>query len=353
MVCAPVGEGLSLPDSNIAFQARLIVIRIDNIATGAAVSGRISILSGGFTMALTRRTLLKHSAGMAAAGLGAPLLAQSPLNMTTIPSSGQQIPSIGMGCRNYRADPGSAELPVFRDTFAMFHRLGGKIIDTSPNYGNSEEVVGTIMGELGIRDDLWVATKVDRQDRPGGIARMERSFELLGGDNFDLMQVHNLIGADTQLEILKEWKEARRFRYIGITSSSDRQYEEMEAIINRHTLDFIQVDYSMGNRNAAQRVLPLARDKGIAVLVNLPFGRGELFSAVGSRPLPAWATEIGASSWAQVFLKYVMSHSSSPIPIPGTTKPHHAEDNVGAARGPLPDAGLQRTMEAFIDPLLG
>lgn len=303
-------------------------------------------------MKFTRRQILKAGAGIAAASAAPSVLAQSDLKMTTIPSSGQQVPGVGMGCRNYRAEAGSAELPVFKETFANFHRLGGKVVDTSPNYGNSEAVIGNIMRELGIRDDLWVATKVDREDREEGIARMERSFELLGGDSFELMQVHNLRGVDTQLETMQAWKEQGRFRHIGVTTSSDRQYDEFVQIINNHSLDFIQVDYSLGNRNAAQRILPLAQDNGIAVLTNLPFGRGRLFSAVGDRPLPEWAADIDATSWAQVFLKYVMSHSASPIPIPGTTKPHHAEDNVGAARGRLPDQNLRQEMERFIDPLL-
>lgn len=303
-------------------------------------------------MKFTRRQVLQAGASMAAASTAPSLLAQSGLKMTTIPSSGQQVPGVGIGCRNYRAEAGSAELPVFRDTFATFHRLGGKVVDTSPNYGNSESVIGNIMRELGIRDDLWVATKVDREDREDGIERMERSFELLGGDSFELMQVHNLRGVDTQLETMQAWKEQGRFRHIGITTSSDRQYDEFVRIINNHRLDFIQVDFSLGNRNAAQRILPLAQDNGIAVLTNLPFGRGRLFGAVGDRPLPDWAADIDAISWAQVFLKYVMSHPASPIPIPGTTKPHHAEDNIGAARGRLPDQNLRQEMERFIDPLL-
>jgi diketogulonate reductase-like aldo/keto reductase len=208
------------------------------------------------------------------------------------------------------------------------------------------------MRELGIRDDLWVATKVDREDRESGIARMERSFELLGGERFELMQVHNLRGVEVQLQTMQEWKQQGRFRYIGVTTSSDRQYQNLEDIVQQHELDFIQLDYSLGNRNAADRLLPLAQDQGLAVLVNLPFGRGRLFNAVGDRRLPEWAADIDANSWAQVFLKYVMSHSSSPIPIPGTTKPHHAEDNIAAARGRLPDADLRREMERFIDPLL-
>ena len=303
-------------------------------------------------MKLTRRQVIQAGANLAGASLISPILAQSPLNTTIIPSSGQQVPSVGIGCRNYRGSLNSDEMPVFTDTLSTFHRLGGKVVDTSPNYGNSEEIIGTIMRELDIRNELWVAAKVDREDQATGIARMERSFKLLAGDSFELMQVHNLRGVDIQLKTMTEWKEQGRFRYIGVTTSSDRQYEAMAEVMNRHTLDFIQIDYSLGNRNADDRLLPMALDKGIAVLVNLPFGRGRLFNAVGDTPLPDWATDIDAGSWAQIFLKYVMSHPTGAIPIPGTTKPHHADDNIAAARGRLPDASLRREMELFIDPLL-
>ena len=304
-------------------------------------------------MSLTRRDLIKSAAGIAA-GVSLPrsLLGQEPLNMTTIPSSGQQVPAIGIGCRNYRGSLNSEEMPVFKETFATFHRGGGKVIDTSPNYGNSEEIIGYIMNEQGIRDDLWIATKVDREGRQDGIERMENSFELLGGENFELMQVHNLRGTAIQLETMKAWKEQGRFRYIGITTSRDAQYNEIEQVMTAHDIDFIQVDYSLGNRNAAERLLPLAQDQGKGVLVNLPFGRGRLFNAVGDRPLPDWANDIDATTWAQVFLKYVMSHPSGAIQIPGTTKPHHAEDNLNAARGRLPDVALRAEMESFIGPLL-
>lgn len=304
-------------------------------------------------MTISRRNLLKSAAGIATgATLPRHLLAQNALNTTTIPSSGQQIPSVGMGCRNYRGSMDSGEMTAFRETFAAFHKGGGKVIDTSPNYGNSEEIIGRIMNEQGIRDDLWLATKVDREDAASGIERIENSFDLLGGESFELMQVHNLRGVDIQLRTMRELKEQGRLRYIGVTTSNDRQYEEMESVLAEHQLDFVQVDYSLGNRNASNRLLPLAQDRGIAVLVNLPFGRGRLFNAVGDRPLPDWAADIDATSWAQVFLKYVMSHSSGAIPIPGTTKPYHAEDNLNAARGRLPDATLRAEMEAFIDPLL-
>ena len=304
-------------------------------------------------MTISRRNLLKSAAGIATgATLPRHLLAQNALNTTTIPSSGQQIPSVGMGCRNYRGSMDSGEMTAFRETFAAFHKGGGKVIDTSPNYGNSEEIIGHIMNEQDIRDELWLATKVDREDAASGIERIENSFDLLGGESFELMQVHNLRGVDIQLRTMRELKEQGRLRYIGVTTSNDRQYEEMESVLAEHQLDFVQVDYSLGNRNANNRLLPLAQDRGIAVLVNLPFGRGRLFNAVGDRPLPDWAADIDATSWAQVFLKYVMSHSSGAIPIPGTTKPYHAEDNLNAARGRLPDATLRAEMEAFIDPLL-
>lgn len=312
-------------------------------------------------MTLTRREALRLAAGAGmAAAVGAlePVLGgrgaaqERPVNQVRIPSSGRRLPHIGIGCRNYRGALDSDEMPAFRATLETFHRLGGRVLDTSPNYGNSEEIVGRIMRELRIRDEMFVATKVDRRDRESGVERMERSFERLGGDDFELMQVHNLVGVEVQLETMKAWKDQGRFRHIGVTTSSERQYGELEAVMGRHRLDFIQVDYSLGNRSAAERLIPLAADSGVAVLVNLPFGRGRLFSAVGDRPLPDWATEIGARSWAQVFLKYLMSAQGVVIPIPGTTKPHHAEDNVAAAVGPLPDAALRREMERFIDPLL-
>jgi aryl-alcohol dehydrogenase-like predicted oxidoreductase len=306
-------------------------------------------------MKLNRRNLIKAGAAAGLVATTSPwqnLLAQGGFNMTTIPSSGQSLPSIGIGCRNYRGPENAQQAREFLDTFATYHRLGGKIIDTSPNYGNSEEVIGNIMEELGIRDALWVATKVDRESREDGIDRMEGSFARLRGEQFDLMQVHNLRGVEVQLPTLQAWKDQGRFRHIGVTTSNARQYAALEEIMGRYPLDFIQVDYSLGNRGAAERLLPLARDRGMAVLVNLPFGRGRMFQAVGDRPLPDWAADIDANSWAQVFLKYVNSYPGAVIPIPGTTKPHHAEDNLKAAMGRLPDESLRREMERFIDPLL-
>ncbi|MDA0329422.1 MAG: aldo/keto reductase [Gemmatimonadetes bacterium] len=307
-------------------------------------------------MKLSRRDLLKLGAGAgltAAVGGLEPIAAQFPgqaMQMKTIPSSGQQLPAIGIGTRNFRSQ--DAELSVYRETLATFHRLGGRLLDTSPNYGDSEDVVGGILRDLGIRDDLFVATKVDREDREGGIRRMEESFVKLGGDDFDLMQVHNLRGTEVQLETMKAWKDQGRFRHIGVTTSSENQYDAVEDVMRRHDLDFVQVDFALGNRSAGDRLIPFAHDRGMAVLVNLPFGRGRMFEAVGDRPLPEWAADIDAKTWAQVFLKYVMAQPGTVIPIPGTTKPHHAVDNVGSAMGRLPDARLRQEMEELMDTFM-
>ena len=306
-------------------------------------------------MSISRRNLIKWTAGasLVASGHWSHLLAyQGPVIKTTIPSSGQQVPAIGIGTVKFRGDPGSAEIQVFRETLDIFHRAGGRLVDTSPNYGNSEAVLGNLMKDLGIRDELFVATKVDRELKDAGIERMGSSMQRLGGEQIDLMQVHNLRGTDIQLENMQALKGEGQIRYVGITTHTSRQYEEFEASMRKHKLDFIQVNYSLADRGANERILPLARDNGVAVLVNRPFGKGRLFQAVGDTQLPDWAAEIDAKSWGQVFLKYVVSHPAATIPIPGTSKPHHATDNMGALYGRLPDQELRAEMEQFMDAIL-
>lgn len=296
-----------------------------------------------------RQVLTLGAAAGAALLLRTPVgLAQPGLLSKPIPSSGERIPVIGVGTNRYHSgDP--PYVARLRDTLAAFARLGGKVVDTAPAYADSESVIGGILRETGIRERLFLATKVDRDGAEEGRERIETSFQALGASRLDLVQLHNLRGAATMLGPLRELKAAGRIRYLGITSSSDRQYEEMEAIMRRERLDFIQVDYAVGNRGAGERLLPLAAERGMAVLVNLPFGRGAQFRAVGDRPLPSWAAEIGCASWAQVFLKYVVSHPVVTCAIPGTTQVAHAEDNLGAARDPLPDAAMRRTIEEFFD----
>ncbi len=312
-------------------------------------------------MTLSRRELLRLGAGAGisltfgpsrARGAAASLLAQTAgLATKAVPSSGERLPVIGIGTRNYRAGPSAEEREPYRSTLRKFVELGGGVLDTAPSYGNSESLVGDLMAELGIRGELFLATKVDQEGREAGLERMERSLTLLRTDRVDLMQVHNLRDAEGQLPSLREWKQQGKVRYLGVTTSNDRQYAELERLMKDQELDFVQIDYSLGNRGAAERILPLAADRGAAVLVNLPFGRGRLFETVGDRPLPDWAKEIDCSSWGQVFLKYVVSHPSVTCAIPGTTKEHHAVDNLGAARGQLPDAAMRRRMEEFYDAL--
>ena len=306
-------------------------------------------------MKLTRRDLIKMGAGAGAitfTGGWNSLLAAGPSTIkTTIPSTGQQVPSVGLGTVKFRGDPSSAAMTPFRQTLEKFYSLGGQLLDTSPNYGNSEEVLGRLLADLNIRDKVFMATKVDREDQAEGVERMEGSLRRLGGE-IDLMQVHNLRGTDLQLETMQAWKKQGRIKYIGITTHRVEQHDEIERYMKKHPLDFIQVNYSLADRAAAERILPLAQDREIAVLVNRPFAKGKLFSAVKGVELPDWAAEIDAKSWGQVFLKYIISHPSATIPIPGTSKPHHAEDNIGAMTGRLPDQGLRSEMDKFMDGLV-
>lgn len=308
-------------------------------------------------MKLSRRELLKLSAGGAAlltlggrlAWAGSP--GKSELIRHAIPSSGEKLPAIGVGMRNYRTEWAEDGLGEYRRTIEVFHELGGRVLDTAPSYGDSESVLGGILDDLGIRDDLFIATKVDREGREVGIERMEASLDKIGTDHVELMQVHNLRDAATQLETMRQWRDEDRIRYVGITTSFEGQYEDFERVMKNEELDFIQVDYSLGNRKAAERILPLARDRGMATLINLPFGRGKLFEAVGDRKLPEWAREFDAESWAQFFLKYVISHPAVTVAIPGMTQPKHARDNAGAMRGRLPNQSERERMEQLFDSL--
>lgn len=303
-------------------------------------------------MSMTRREMLATAAALGAAALlpARPAMAQAELRTRVVPATGARLPVVGIGTNRFHSgDP--AFVARLRETLAAFARLGGKVVDTAPSYGDSERVIGAILAETGLRDRLFVATKLDRDDVAEGRARLAASFEALRTPRLDLVQLHNLHGAATLLPLLREQQAAGKIGHIGITSSSDRQYAEMEAIMRRERLDFIQVDYAVGNRGAAERLLPLAAERGMAVLINLPFGRGAQFRAVGGRPLPDWAGEIDCTSWAQVFLKYVISHPAVTCAIPGSTQVAHAEDNLGAARGRLPDAALRQTIARYFDAI--
>ncbi len=219
------------------------------------------------------------------------------------------------------------------------------------DYGGAEALVGELVSELGNRDRVFLATKVGANDQASGASQIEESFQRLRTRRIDLIAVHNLRDVEDQLATLRDMKQSGRIRYLGVTTSSERQYERMEAVLNKEKLDFCQVDYAIDNREAADRILPMAKDHGVAVMINLPFGRGRLFSEVQNRPLPDWAAEIDCKTWAQVFLKYIVSHPAVTCAIPGTARVKYLRDNLGAAQGRLPDAAMRQRMEQFFDKL--
>jgi aryl-alcohol dehydrogenase-like predicted oxidoreductase len=293
------------------------------------------------------------------AGGGRTVYQPGTLITRAIPSSGELLPIVGIGtARNYE-QPTPADMPQLREVIREFPLMGGRVLDTAPAYGRAESVVGELMAELGNRDKYFIATKVSLGGRGGGggggapeaNASLERSLERLRTDRIDLMQIWNMSQPNVLLPIIDEWKAARKVRYTGITTSSDRQYEGLEEFMKSHKVDFIQVDFAIDNRNAQDRILPLAADRGFGVLINLPFGRGRPFQKVQGKPLPGWAKDIDCVDWSQVFLKYIVSHPAVTCVIPGTEKVEYLKLNLGAARGRLPDAALRKRMEQDFDAL--
>ena len=306
-------------------------------------------------MQISRRDFLKAgiAAGTALTLPASSLYAQpTALLQKKIPSTGESVPIIGIGtARRYEEIQRAEEKTPLKATIQRFKELRGKVIDSSPSYGTAEAVVGEIVNELKARDALFLATEVSLRDsgREAGIKQIEQSFKRLRTDKIDLLAVHNLRDTETQLRTIREMKQAGRVRYVGITTSFENQYPEFEQTIRKEILDFIQVDYALDNRNASERIIPLAGDRGMAVMINLSFGRGRLFNAVQGKKVPEWAAEIDCSSSAQFFLKYIVSHPAVTCAVPGMAKPEYVSDNLGAARGRLPDAAMRRRMENFID----
>jgi aryl-alcohol dehydrogenase-like predicted oxidoreductase len=306
-------------------------------------------------MQQSRRELLKAGIGVAASIFlpSASLLAQATsLIQRKVPSTGESLPIIGIGtARRYEAVSTEAERAPLREVLRQFKAMGGRVIDTAPSYGTAETVVGDLMTELKSRESLFIATKLGARGGDAGIEQLEQSFKRLRTATIDLIAVHNLQDTQTQLRTLRQWKQAGRIRYVGITTSFERQHSEFAQTMRAEALDFIQVDYALDNRIAGQRILPLAADRGMGVMINLPFGRGRLFTAVQGKSLPPWASECDCSSWGQFFLKYIVSHPAVTCALPGTAKVEYLVDNLGAARGRLPDAAMRRRMESFIDGL--
>jgi diketogulonate reductase-like aldo/keto reductase len=311
-------------------------------------------------MSITRRRVLKLGLGAGATLLldGLPSLARArtPLIRKPIPTSGEQIPVIGLGSAGtFDLAPSQPDYEAGQEVLRRFHELGGKVIDTAPTYQRSERFIGETVQALGIEDELFLATKVNvgSAGRAAAVRQMEASSRVFGRRTVDLMQVWNLGDSirnlsdrflPAHMEAVTEWKAAGRCRYIGISTSRDPQYPDVEAALRRYDLDFVQLDYSIGDRTAEQRLLPLARERRIAVIANRPFTTGNLFRVVADRRLPDWASEIDCRSWAQFFLKYVVSHPAVTCAVPATRNAAHVRDNMGACTGRLPDEPLRKRM---------
>ncbi len=258
------------------------------------------------------------------------------------------IPRIGLGTwQTFDVGPSEAERRPLREVLSLFVQLGGRVVDSSPMYGRSEAVLGDLAVDLGIRDKLFVATKVWTTGRAAGITQMQDSERKLRG-KVDLMQVHNLLDVETHLATLREWKRTGRIRSIGITHYTSSAYDDLARHIQRGGIDFVQVNYSLAEREAERRLLPLARERGVGVLINRPFGGGSLFRDVRNKPLPAFAKEIDCQSWAEIFLKFVVSHPAVTCAIPATSKAEHLRQNMRAGQGILPDAKIRERIVASL-----
>jgi aryl-alcohol dehydrogenase-like predicted oxidoreductase len=269
-----------------------------------------------------------------------------------IPFSGEKLPVIGLGTwRAFDVDLTTENRRQLEEVLSLFVKLGSRVIDSSPMYGRAEEVIGDLTATLGIGDKVFLATKVWTRGKENGIKSMEHSMALLRTKRIDLMQVHNLLDVQTHLATLRQWKEQGRIRYLGITHHEAGAFPDVEKIMRSEKLDFLQINYSLMEREAEQRILPLAQERGIAVLINRPFGAGDLFSKVRSKPLPDWATEFDCQSWAQFFLKWIVAHPAVTCAIPATDKPGHLEDNMQGGVGRLPDEDMRRRMVELVSSL--
>jgi aryl-alcohol dehydrogenase-like predicted oxidoreductase len=301
---------------------------------------------------LSRRQLLQGSLCAAVAATlprqlwaaAAPTLVSKPIG-----AASERLPVIGLGTDSFR----NADYPALRDEIQRMVELGGSVIDTAAAYGDSEALIGRALDELKIRNKVFLATKLVASgggfmgNGVVGEKSFTRSLKRLKTPFIDLLQVHNLNGVDTLITILQEWKKYGQIRYIGITTSRVGQHEQMADFMRKMPVDFVQFDYSIGERDAEKSLLPLAQERHIAVLANLPFGHASLIRQAGSHPLPPWAADLGISSWPQFFLKYVASHPAVTCVIPGSTRVAHLEDNQQAARGPMPDAAQRKAMETY------
>jgi aryl-alcohol dehydrogenase-like predicted oxidoreductase len=273
----------------------------------------------------------------------------SEVAMRRIPSTGEALPPIGAGTwQTFDVGGTRADLAPLEEIVRELVAGGGAVLDSSPMYGRAEVVVGGVVEATRLRDRLFLATKVWITGRERGIAQVEESLRRLRTDRIDLMQVHNLVDVDTHLATLRDWKAAGRIRYIGITHYTASAHGQVEAVLRREPVDFLQINYSAAEREAEGRLLPLAMDRGVAVIANRPFAEGALLRRLRSRPLPEWAAELGCRTWAQLLLKFVIAHPAITCAIPATSDVSHLRDNLAAAGGPMPDTAQRRQIAATV-----
>jgi diketogulonate reductase-like aldo/keto reductase len=303
----------------------------------------------------TRRTVLRGIGALSIASVfggkraGA---ATDGLLTKPIPSTGEQLPVIGMGSWiTFDVGNDKAARAERVKVLQAFFDGGGGVVDSSPMYLSSQEVIGHCLGQIANKQSLFSATKVWILGKQLGISQMEGSQHLWGLDRFDLLQIHNMVDWETHLETLLEWKQQGRVRYLGITTSHGRRHDDMEEVMKTQPFDFVQFTYNILDREAEERLLPLAAERSLAVIINRPFRRGDLIERFGSKPLPEWAAEIGCANWAQFLLKFVVSHPAATCAIPATSRVEHMRENTGAAYGLLPDSGMRARMIDYVESL--
>lgn len=298
---------------------------------------------------MSRRDFMRAAVGVGVLTLTEQFAMAGGIITKPIPKTGERLPVIGLGTwQTFDVGSDKSAREPLKSVLREFVQLGGGVIDSSPMYGKSESVTGDLAAELGVQKTLFLATKVWTSGRDAGIRQMEESFKRLRTERMDLMQVHNLVDYRTHLATLRRWKEQGKVRYIGVTHYTESAYHDLARVLAGEELDFVQLNYSIAERAAEKRLLPLAAEKRLALLVNRPLAAGGLFTKVRGKPLPPWAKEVGCASWAQFFLKFVVSHPAVTCAIPATSKTDHLIDNMAAALEPLPDVSARERMARYV-----